>query len=352
MAFCTCGGRRIAPEKQFESEGSHRMSSPVRQTTSFALLALFSLLAGCSPGPGDRSAQGESHLVLGFSPIVSWGSWNGPNAESVRKAAREAGIELQLEDARHSQEKQVATLRGFVSRHVDVIVFSPVVENGWESVLGEIRNEGIPVILMDRTIEVSDPSLYTSQVGSDFVEEGRRAGRWLLEHTRNEPDEIRIVELRGSVGSAPANDRKLGFAQVISVDPRYHIVRSESAEFDRTRARQVMTDFLKSEGRRIRVLFAHNDGMALGGIEAIEAAGLEPGSDVLVLAIEGSRAGLEAIVAGKLNVSVECSPLLGPQLMAVVRDAADGKPVPRRVVTEESVFTRENAAAALANRTW
>jgi simple sugar transport system substrate-binding protein len=290
--------------------------------------------------------------VLGFSPVVSWGDWNGANTESIRNAAREAGIELRLEEARHSQEKQVAILRSFVSQRVDVIAFSPVVESGWEGVLREIRSARIPVILMDRDIEVSDESLYLSLIGSDFVEEGRRAGRWLLENTRELQGEIDIVELRGTLGSAPANDRKQGFAEVIVADRRFRIVRSESADFDRARAREVMAEFLKTEGRRIRVLFAHNDGMALGGIEAIEDAGLEPGQDVLVISIEGSRAGLEAIVAGKLNVSVECSPLLGPPLMAVVADIAAGKPVARRVVTQETVFTRENAARELPNRAY
>jgi simple sugar transport system substrate-binding protein len=227
-----------------------------------------------------------------------------------------------------------------------------VVESGWEAVLREIRSARIPVILMDRDIEVSDDSLYVSLIGSDFVEEGRRAGRWLLEHGRELHGEIDIVELRGTVGSAPANDRKQGFAEVIVADRRFRIVRSESADFDRARARELMAEFLKAKGRRIRVLFAHNDGMALGGIEAIETAGLEPGKDILVISIEGSRAGLEAIVAGKLNVSVECSPLLGPPLMAVVADIAAGKPVARRVVTQESVFTRENAAEELPNRAY
>jgi galactofuranose transport system substrate-binding protein len=313
---------------------------------------LCSMLWACSPDSGDKSTERAPGLVLGFSPIVSWGNWNGANADSIRKAAKDAGIELRLEDARHSQEKQVATLRSFVAQRVDVIAFSPVVDNGWEGVLREIRAAGIPVILMDRNIEINDESLYVSLVGSDFIEEGRRAARWLLEHTRNMPGEIAIVELRGSVGSAPANDRKQGFAEIIVADRRHHIIRSHNAEFDRARAREVMAGFLQAEGRRIRVLFAHNDSMALGGIEAIEAAGLKPGIDILVIAIEGSREGLEAIVAGKLNVTVECSPLLGPQLMDVVADIAAGKPVPRRVVTRETVFTRENAARELPNRAY
>jgi simple sugar transport system substrate-binding protein len=277
-------------------------------------------------------------------------NWNAANTDSIRKAARESGVDLRLEDARYSQDIQVATLRSFVDKRVDVIAFSPVVESGWEFVLREIRSAGIPVILMDRTIDVSDDTLYASLIGSDFVEEGRRAARWLIENTRDVPGYISIVELRGTVGSAPANDRKKGFAQVIDDVDRYRIVRSQSGDFDRARAREVMAGFLQAEGRGIRVLFAHSDTMALGGIEAIEAAGFKPGIDILVISIEGSRKGLEAIVAGKMNVSVECSPLLGPQLMTVARRLAAGEPVPKRVVTEETVFTIENAARELPNR--
>ncbi len=332
------------------------MRRRVPRKNSLALLALvsllFSTLWGCSDGPDDNGASRKPKLVLGFSPIVSWGNWNGANAESVRKAARAAGIELRLEDARHSQEKQVAHLRSFVSQRVDVIAFSPVVESGWEAVLREIRSAGIPVILMDRAIEVSDDSLYVSLIGSDFVEEGRRAGRWLLQNTRDVPGGIDIVELQGTVGSAPANDRKQGFAEVIAADPRYRIIRSQSGDFDRARAREIMAGFLQAEGRRIRVVFAHGDAMAFGAIEAIEGAGFKPGSDILVISIEGSRTALEAIVAGKLNVSVECSPLLGPPLMTVVKDLAAGKPVPRRVITQEFVFTRDNAAVELPKRTY
>jgi simple sugar transport system substrate-binding protein len=313
---------------------------------------LLSLLGGCTDGSDDHGAKSGPQLVLGFSQVVAEANWNIANAESIREAARDAGIDLRLEDAHRSQENQVAALRSFVSQRVDVIAFSPVVENGWEVVLREIRSAGIPVILMDRTIEVSDDSLYVALIGSDFVEEGRRAGRWLLEHTRDLPGEIDIVELQGTVGSAPANDRKQGFAEVIAADRRYRIIRSQSGDFDRARAREVMAGFLHAEGRRIRVLFAHSDSMALGAIEAIEAAGFKPGSDILVISIEGSRKALEAIVAGKINATVECSPLLGPQLIAMVKDLTAGKSVPRRVITRESVFTRENAALELPNRAY
>jgi simple sugar transport system substrate-binding protein len=290
--------------------------------------------------------------VLGVSQIAAEANWDTANADSIREAARTAGIDLRLENAHRSQQNQIATLRSFVRQQVDVIAFSPVVENGWDVVLREIRSAGIPVILMDRAIEIGDDSLYVSLVGSDFVEEGRRAARWLLENTRDVPGEIGIVELRGTVGSAPANGRKQGFSEVIAIDRRYRIIRSQSGDFDRSRAHDLMAEFLKSEGRRIRVLFAHSDTMALGAVEAIEAAGLEPGKDILVVSIEGSRKALEAIIAGKLNVTVECSPLLGPPLIDVVKLLESGKAVPRRVITQETVFTRENAAAELPNRAY
>jgi len=328
------------------------MKIRLRQHSCFALLALASLLAGCSDGVGNTGPRRDGRLVLGVSQVAAGADWDSANAESIRRAALESGIELRLEDARRSQENQLAALRNFIDERVDVIAFSPVVETGWDTVLREIKAAKIPVILMDRNIVVREDSLFVSLVGSDFVEEGRRAGNWLLENTLDIPGEIGIVELRGTLGSAPANDRQQGFAEVIAADRRYRIIRSQSADFDGARARELMAGFLAAEGRRIRVVFAHSDTMALGAIQAIEAAGIKPGSEILVISIEGKREALEAIVAGRLNVTVECSPLLGPQLMAVVKEAAAGRPVPRRVITQESVFTRNNAAAELPNRAY
>lgn len=335
----------------------HRgMPRRARPLNSIALLMMFSLLCtlpwACKDGSESAGAGQGPRLVIGYSSIVSWGGWSGANADSIRNAAREANIELRLVDSRYLQENQVATLRSFVKQRVDVIILSPLVESGWDLVLREVRAAGIPVILVDRHIEVSDESLYLSLVGSDFIEEGRRAGRWLLENTRDEPGDIEILELRGSDGSTPVNDRKLGFAQAIGRDARYRIVHSETGHFVRAQARDITARVLAEKNHRLRAVFAHNDGMALGAIDAIEAAGLKPGSDVLVLAIEGGREGLQAIVAGKLNVSVEVNPLVGPQLIALAKDAAAGKPVPRRVVTEETVFTRENAAQELPKRAY
>jgi galactofuranose transport system substrate-binding protein len=327
-----------------------RRARPLFHLALLAALALLhSPLQGCKDG-SESSTGRERRLVIGYSSVVSWGGWNGANAESIRDAARAANMELRLVDSNYRQEDQVAALRSFVKERVDVIILAPLLESGWDLVLHEVRAARIPVILMDRAIEVGDDSLYLSLVGSDFVEEGRRAGTWLLENTRNEPGDITILELRGSDGSTPVNDRKLGFAQAIAVDARYRIVRSENGSFLRARAREITAKVFADQSRRIRVVFAHNDGMALGAIDAIDAAGLRPGTDVLVISIEGGREGLEAIVAGKLNLSVEVNPLVGPQLIAIAKDAAMGKEVPRRVVTQEKMFTRENAAAELPGR--
>jgi simple sugar transport system substrate-binding protein len=308
------------------------------------------LLAGCSGNSDPSAANGAKAIVLGFSQIGAESEWRTANSQSIQTAAKEAGITLRFSDAQQKQENQIKALRSFIAQRVDVIAFSPVVETGWEGVLREAKAANIPVILTDRAVEVSDESLYLSLIGSDFVEEGRKAGRWLLENAPAEPAEVRIVELQGTVGSAPANDRRKGFAEIIATHPRLKIVRRQSGEFTRAKGKEVMEAFLKAEGRNIQVLYAHNDDMAIGAIQAIEESGMRPGKDILVVSIDAVKGAFEAMVAGKLNVTVECNPLLGPQLMAAVKDVVAGKPIPRRILTEESVFPMETAAEVLPTR--
>jgi galactofuranose transport system substrate-binding protein len=319
-------------------------------------LGFIVFLAGCSGGADKPAAEnGDKAIVLGFSQIGAESEWRTANTRSIQEAAPAAGITLRFSDAQQKQENQIKALRSFIAQRVDVIAFSPVVETGWETVLREAKAAKIPVILTDRAVEVSDDSLYLSLMGSDFVEEGRKAGRWLVDYYSNGPGkdtkgDIHVVELQGTVGSAPANDRKRGFAEIIAADPRYKIIRSQTGDFTRAKGKEVMEAFLKAEGRNINVLFAHNDDMAIGAIQAIEEAGLKPGSDIIIISIDGVKGAFEAMIAGKLNVTVECSPLLGPQLMAAVKDVVAGKPIPKRIVTEESVFPKEVAAQELPQR--
>jgi len=284
------------------------MKSFIRMMLTAATAALF---VACSGG-GSKPASGSDPIVLGFSQIGAESEWRTANTTSIQSAAPEAGITLRFSDAQQKQENQIKALRSFIAQRVDVIAFSPVVETGWETVLREAKAAKIPVILTDRAVQVSDDSLYLSLIGSDFVEEGRKAGRWLLENTKEVQGDINIVELQGTVGSAPANDRKKGFAEIIAADPRYKIIRSQTGDFTRAKGKEVMEAFLKAEGKKINVLFAHNDDMAIGAIQAIEEAGLKPGTDITIISIDGVKGAFEAMIAGKLNVTVECSPLLGP----------------------------------------
>jgi simple sugar transport system substrate-binding protein len=290
-------------------------------------------------------------LTMGFSQVGAESEWRTANSASIKAAAKEAGITLKFADAQQKQENQVKAIRSFIAQKVDVIAFSPVVESGWDTVLKEAKRAGIPVILTDRAVKVSDPSLYVTFIGSDFVEEGRKAARWLLERAAKTPGAaLNIVELQGTVGSAPAIDRKKGFEEVIKTNPKQQIIRSQSGEFTRAKGKEVMESFLKQRDKKIDVLYAHNDDMAIGAIQAIEEAGLKPGEDIRIVSIDGVRGAFEAMKAGKLNATVECNPLLGAQLAQLIRDVHARKVVPRRVVVEEGVFTRDQAAAELPNR--
>ncbi|MES2041112.1 MAG: ABC transporter substrate-binding protein [Pseudomonadota bacterium] len=302
-------------------------------------------------GLGSTSVLAAKPVVMGFSQVGAESEWRTANTLSIKDAAKKDGVTLKFADAQQKQENQVKAIRSFIAQKVDVIAFSPVVETGWDTVLREAKAAKIPVILTDRAVNVADTSLYITFIGSDFVEEGRRAGRWLVERAKKTPDRtLNIVELQGTVGSAPAIDRKNGFEQVIAGNPKLKVIRSQTGDFTRAKGKEVMEAFLKAQGKNINVVYAHNDDMAIGAIQAIEEAGLKPGTDIIIISIDGVKGAFEAMIAGKLNVTVECSPLLGPQLMQVARDVLAGKPVPKRITTEEGVFPAEVAAKEFPNR--
>ncbi|APA70662.1 ABC transporter substrate-binding protein [Janthinobacterium sp. 1_2014MBL_MicDiv] len=315
------------------------------------LLASAMLLAATATTFATSSAFAAKPLVMGFSQVGAESEWRTANTVSIKDAAKKDGVTLKFADAQQKQENQVKALRSFIAQKVDVIAFSPVVESGWDTVLREAKAAKIPVILTDRAVNVADKSLYVTFIGSDFVEEGRRAGQWLLEHAKKTPEAtLNIVELQGTVGSAPAIDRKAGFLEVVGKNPKMKIIRSQTGDFTRAKGKEVMEAFLKAEGKKINVLYAHNDDMAIGAIQAIEEAGMKPGKDIIIISIDGVKGAFEAMIAGKLNVTVECSPLLGPQLMSVARDVVAGKPVPARITTVEGVFPAEVAAKEFPNR--
>lgn len=305
------------------------------------------LLAACGRGEGATAAEAGGAPTVGFSQIGAESAWRTAETRSIRGEAEARGIDLRFSDAQGKAENQIRAIRTFIQQGVDAIILAPVVETGWEPVLREAKRAGIAVILVDRGVDVSDDSLYATLIASDFVEEGRMAGRWLAERLGGQG---RIVELQGTPGSAPAIDRQRGFAEVIAQHPGMEIVRSQSGNFERARGKEVMEAFLKAERGPIDALYAHNDDMALGAIQAIREAGLEPGEDIIIVSIDGVREAFEAMVAGDLNCTVECNPLLGPQVFDAVERVLAGEELPKWIKVEDRIFDQTTAGAELPNR--
>ncbi|WP_198586831.1 ABC transporter substrate-binding protein [Glycomyces xiaoerkulensis] len=311
-----------------------------------------SAACGADDGDGSGGDSGEG-LVVGFAQVGAESAWRTANSDSVQAAAEadDRIDELKFVDAQQEQEKQIEAIRNFITQQVDVIVLAPVVETGWTDVLGEAETAGIPVVLADRGIEAADEDLYVTRLGSDFVEEGRKAGSWTVE-TFGGGETTRILELEGTVGSAPANDRKTGFYEVLDGEGLdYELVDSQSGDFTAEGGKSVMETFISTHGlEEVDLLYAHNDEMGLGAIQAIEEAGFEPGTDVQIIIVDGSKAGFEAGVDGKVNYIVECNPVFGDQLMDVVVQVDAGEELEKFTPVEEGVFGPDDFEDELPNR--
>jgi ABC-type sugar transport system substrate-binding protein len=311
-------------------------------------------LAGCASDTSTTgtAAEGEpkaiGDLVVGFAQVGAESGWRTANTKDIQAAFADAGIELKFSDALQKQENQIKAIRSYIQQGVDYIAFSPVVETGWDAVLNEAKAAGIPVVLTDRAVDSADDSLYVSFLGSDFVEEGEKAGAWVLEEFAD-ADEVNIVQLEGTTGAAPAIDRAEGFAEVIAADDKFEVVASQTGDFTRAGGKQVMEAMLKSQDD-IDLVYAHNDDMGLGAIEAIEAAGLVPGEDIKIVTVDAVKDGMQALADGKINFIVECSPLLGQQLVDIITTLNEGGEVEKRIITEETTFTQEQAIEALPDR--
>jgi simple sugar transport system substrate-binding protein len=321
------------------------------------ILATIVAMVGCAapasepaPATSDQAAPAEQakktykDLVVGYAQLGAESEWRTANTASIQQAAEELGITLKFSDAQQKQENQIKAIRSFIAQGVDVIGVPPVVTTGWETVFQEAKDAGIPIILVDRRADVPE-DLYATYLGSDFVEEGRKAGN---EMNKLLPEGGKIVELVGTVGSAPATDRFSGFRE--TMNPNIEIIDSQSGDFTRAKGKEVMEAFLKKYGAEITALYAHNDDMALGAIQAIEEFGLKPGQDIKIVSIDAVRGAFQAMVDGKLNVTVECNPLLGPQFYELALKVVNGEEVPKWVPSEESVYYPDNAAEILPTR--
>jgi ABC-type sugar transport system substrate-binding protein len=293
--------------------------------------------------------------VVGFSQIGSESEWRTADTISVQNAFLEdPTFTLIYSDAQQKQENQIKAIRSFIARRVDCILFTALVETGYGPVLQEAKRAGIPVVMIDRDVAKEDQGLRLTIMGSDFIKEGEKAATWLADYLKKKGIDdgrkpVNIVELQGTTGSAPAIERYQGFRNVMKDHPNWKITRSQTGNFTSSEGKQVMEAFLKAD-KSMQVLYAHNDQMALGAIQAIKEAGLRPGKDIVIVGVDAVKGAFEAMVAGEMNASIECSPLLGPQAVQAVRDLRDGKKLPARIYTIEGIFDETNAAAALPTR--
>ena len=314
-----------------------------------AALLMLLLASGCGKQAETDTAQAS--VVVGFSQLGAESSWRIANTESMENAAKEAGFGLMMENANQKQEKQIDAIRSFIAYQVDVIVFSPIVENGWDNVLNEAKKAGIPVILMDRMIETTDKSLYTAYVGADFYAEGRRAGEYLIRKAdATGAAHLNIAEISGTLDSTPMRDRQRGVMDAISGDSRFTVIDSICGDFLRSKGKECMESLLRKYPDQIDVLYSHNDAMTLGAIEVMEEQGIEPGKDIVIISVDGEQAAIDLLKEGKINCVVECSPMLGDAVMDLAEKIVSGQEYPRITHPEETFFTEYDDLSDLAPR--
>ena len=326
-----------------------------RVLLSTVVLAMLLAVAGCgqplSASPAEQATTVPSvkpkktykDLIVGYVQLGDESEWRSANTNSVKDAAAQLGVELRFSNAQQKQENQISAIRSLIAQQVDVIGVAPLIETGWDDVFKEAKDAGIPIIVVDRRADVA-PDLYVTLMGSDFLEEGRNAARIMANLTNGQAN---IVELQGTRGSAPANDRFEGFREILKDYPGMKIIDSEDGNFTVAKGKEVMESFLKAHGKNITALFAHNDDMAVGAIKAIEEYGLKPGVDIKIVSVDAAKGAFEAMIAGKLNATVECNPLLGPEFLEMALKVVNGEPVPKWVPSQEGEFFASQGADQL-----
>lgn len=306
------------------------------------LLFSFLLLTSCRE---NEKREEEQNLILGFSQIGAESAWRGRNTQSIIEAAGEEGIQLLFENAEQKQENQIKALRSFIVYQVDVIAFVPIVADGWDNILKEAQDAGIPVLVTDRKINTADESLYAGFIGTDSEREGRDAAMFMLHKfapNGEQPREsVRILEITGTEGSSVAIGRRDGFRDVLDKYPRFTIVQSVDGDFLRSRGYEIMKQFL-DDGLELDAIYSHNDGMTLGAIDAIKEKGLRPGVDIVIVTIDAEQAAIDALKRGEVNCVIECNPNTGPLIMDLAEKLARGEEIPRMQHVPEQIFTEDN----------
>lgn len=302
------------------------------------------LLCGCVKEEQPVADASEDHLiVVGFSQVGAESEWRVANTENMKATLSEKnGYELIYDDARNKPENQIRAIRTFIQQEVDYIVFSPIVETGWNSVLQEAKETGIPVIVTDRYIETGHESLYSAFIGSDFRKEGDKAIKWLedmLEKLGRMADPIKIVHIQGTIGSSAQIGRSAALEQTIERNPNWEMVAQECGDFTRAKAYEVMSAILK-QTNDIDIVYCENDGEALGAIDAMEEAGLKCNANdgVIVISFDATKLGLEYCLEKKIALNVECNPLQGPYVNDIIQQLLRGEPIEQENYIDETQF--------------
>lgn len=312
-----------------------------------ALVGAIALTATGCAGGSTAGSGGDDVITVGFAQTGSESGWRSANTESMKEAfSEENGFNLIFNAADNKPEAQIAAVRSFINQGVDAIVLAPIVTDGWDDVLQEAKDANIPVILEDRTVSASE-DLYASWIGLDFEKEGETAGTWVAENFGSTPTNLVILE--GTTGSSAATDRATGFAKAIE-GTDINVLDSQTGNFTRAEGKTVMEGFLQKYGSQINLLFAHNDDMGLGALDAIKAAGLKPGTDIKIVTIDAVKDGMTALAEGEFNYIVECNPLLGEKTAEVVKKVVAGESVDKQYIVEDQAFDQEQAKAALPDR--
>ncbi len=309
--------------------------------------------SGEPAGDTGKEASGEDLIVVGYAQVGAESDWRTANTISFKSTfVEESGYKLIFDDAQQKQENQIKAIRNFIQQNVDYIVLAPVVETGWETVLGEAKEAGIPVILSDRLVNVTDESLYTCWVGGNFIKEGEDAADWLAKYLTDQgrgEEEINIVTLQGTIGSSAQVGRTDGFGGKLGEHSNWKMLDKQTGEFTQSKGQEVMESFLKSYPD-IDVVIAENDNMAFGAIDAIKAAGKDPGSDIIIVSFDAVKAAFQAMIDGDMNVSVECNPLHGPRVAEIIQKLEAGETVEKIQYVDEGVFPAETAADIIETR--
>lgn len=323
------------------------MKKMARVLSVLVLIALVFSMMACS-------ANTNKKIVVGFSQVGAESDWRTGNTNSIKEACAAAGFELKFSDAQQKQENQIKALRSFIAQKVDYIALAPVVKTGWDTVLKEIADAKIPLILVDRGITTTDGTQpWATLVGENFYEEGKNLAQWVKDNEEKlgfkDKDKVNVYQLEGTVGSDPAIDRGKAWADTMK-GSKFVTVKSQTGDFTRAKGQEVMESWLKSDKGQIDLVFAQNDEMGLGAIPAIEAAGLKPGKDIKIVTIDGGKAGFQAMVDGKIECIAECSPFTGPVLVDAIKKLQNKEKVDKAVYAKEGIFPKEEAAKELPNR--